>query len=367
MVNPYAANKAALHSDRLLALNRGLQPAPVHIHFIISDLCNQDCDFCAYRIEGYTEKFAVIEVDGKRNHNPNRMIPTEKAAEILRDAASMGVRAIQFTGGGEPTVHPDCGGLMTLAQTFGMETAIVTNGVRLDKVMEPVLASSWIRISLDAGRPETYCGVRRVPENHWKRVLANVQDLVERRSLQVKGHDRTLTIGIGFVVTRENYREVVQACQIAKDLGVDNVRISAMFQPDNAVYFNDFHAEAADLCRQAEALSTESFQVINRFGERVSDLELGHPDYEECPYQHFVCYIGADLNVYRCCVLSYTERGTVGSLQDQTFRALWEGETKRELYRDFDARQCPRCQFNDKNREINHMVKALPVLHGNFV
>jgi MoaA/NifB/PqqE/SkfB family radical SAM enzyme len=335
----------------------------VHIHFIISDLCNQDCHFCAYRIEGYTEKFSIIEADGTRNHNPNRMMSYEKASEIIRDCGRLGVKAIQFTGGGEPTVHPQCAGLMTLAQGLGIETAIVTNGVRLDKVLEPVMASTWIRISIDAATEETYCGVRRVPGDHWRRMLKNVRELVDRRNAAKS----PLTIGVGYVVTRENYREVYDGCALARDLGVDNIRISAMFQQDDAVYFKDFHEEAAQLCKQAEGLSTDRFTVINRFGERVSDLELGHPDYKDCAYQHFVAYIGADLNVYRCCVLSYTDRGTVGSLQEQTFAELWESKIKQDLYADFDARGCPRCQFNDKNHAINSLIEHLPIEHGNFV
>jgi len=349
--------------DRLIALRKGEQPPPVHIHFIISDLCNQDCGFCAYRIEGYTEKFSIIEADGTRNHNPNRMMSYEKASEIIQDCGRLGVKAIQFTGGGEPTVHPQCAGLMTLAQSLGIETAIVTNGVRLDKVIEPVMASTWIRISIDAATEETYCGVRRVPGDHWRRMLKNVRELVERRNATKS----PLTIGVGYVVTRENYREVYDGCALARDLGVDNIRISAMFQQDDAVYFKGFHGEAAQLCKQAEGLSTDQFTVINRFGERVSDLELGHPDYKDCAYQHFVAYIGADLNVYRCCVLSYTERGTVGSLQEQTFADLWESKIKQDLYADFDARGCPRCQFNDKNHAINSLIEHLPVEHGNFV
>lgn len=362
-MNPYAPDKAILHMDRLIALRRGDQPPPVHIHFIISDLCNQDCGFCAYRIEGYTEKFAIIEADGTRNHNPNRMISYEKAAEIIRDCGALGVKAIQFTGGGEPTVHPKCADLMVLAQQLKMDTALVTNGVRLDKVMGPVLTSTWIRISLDAAKEATYCGVRRVPPDHFRRVLRNTRDLVRARD----DAGAPLTIGIGFVVTRDNYAEVYDACALARDLGVDNIRISAMFQQDDAVYFRDFHEEAAALSKAAESLSTERFQVINRFGERLSDLELGHPDYRDCSYQHFVTYIGADLNVYRCCVLSYTDRGTVGSLKEQTFAELWDSSIKREMYGDFDARGCPRCQFNDKNHAINRLLENLPLEHGNFV
>lgn len=361
-MNPYLANKAALHPDRLLTLKRGEQPAPVHVLLVLSDLCNQDCGFCLYRIEGHTDKFAIIMDNGVVNHNPNRMIATEKAREIIYDAAQMGVKAIELTGGGEPTVHPDCKDLMLYAQSLGIETAIITNGIRLDKVIDSVLSSTWIRVSLDAGCRETYCNVRRVPEQHWDRVLSNVRELVKQR-----GDKRTLTIGMNFVVHRDNYREVVAASAIARDLGVDNFRITAMIQPENAVYFNDFHSEAADLCRKAQSFSSNGFEVLNLFGHRMQDLQLGFPEYRDCSYQHLTTYIGADLNVYHCCITAYTDRGLVGSLKDRSFKDLWSSTDKRERYRDFDARECPRCQFNDRNREIARLVESLPTVHGNFV
>lgn len=362
-MNPYASNKAVLHMDRLLALRAGKQPVPVHVHFIISDLCNQDCSFCAYRIEGYTERFAVIEDGGIKNHNPNRMIPQLKAQEILEDLAEMGVRAVQFTGGGEPTVHPNCAVLLRYARNLGMEIALVTNGVKLEEPVRRVLMdATWTRISLDAGNEDTYARMRRVPVGHWHRVLKNVEQLVRERD----GELSELTIGIGFVVNQDNWREVFDCAKLARDLGVDNMRISAAFQPDNAVYFRGFHRQAADLCHDATLLSTDRFKVINNFGSRFADLELAHPEYDFCPHQHLVTYIGADLNVYRCCVTSYTERGLVGSIADRRFRELWESEHKQAAMEGFDARGCPRCQFNDKNRAINGLIGQIPP-HGAFL
>jgi MoaA/NifB/PqqE/SkfB family radical SAM enzyme len=362
-MNPYASNKAILHPDRLLAIRIGGQPAPVHAHFIISDLCNQDCNFCAYRIDGYTEFFAVRNGLGKLNHNPNRMMPPDKARELLMQFKAMGGKAVQFTGGGEPTVHPHCAALIDWAHCCGLETALVTNGVRLSEGLRRILMrSTWIRVSLDCADEETYMKVRRVPAGVYGRVLDNVQALVRER-----GASRKPTIGMGFVVTRDNWSQVRLAAEIARDLGVDNLRISAVFQPADDAYFEPFFEQAAEAVAAAESYSTDTFTVINNFGERVSDLRQHSPEYQRCPYQHLTTFIGADMNVYRCCVLSYTRRGLLGSVADQSFQGLWMSQQKWEAMDGFDARSCPRCQFNDKNRAINSIVDGLPTIHGNFV
>lgn len=99
----YSTLKAFKYPDRLEAIKSGHPAGPVHVQIILSDLCNQNCHFCAYRDPSYTSS-QLFHIDG--NYNPNRMIPLDKVLEILDDCVEMGVRAIQLTGGGEPTVHP---------------------------------------------------------------------------------------------------------------------------------------------------------------------------------------------------------------------------------------------------------------------
>ena len=68
--------KVYWHRDRLDALARGEVPSPTQVQLIISDLCNQDCSFCAYRMSGNlsNELFGEAREDGSINNNPNRMI-----------------------------------------------------------------------------------------------------------------------------------------------------------------------------------------------------------------------------------------------------------------------------------------------------
>jgi len=363
-LNPYSYNKALLHMDRLLELRDGKLPAPIHTHLIISDLCNQNCSFCAYRIDGYTEFFAIRNGSGKLVRNPNRMINYDTVIRILEELKSAGVKAVQFTGGGEPTLHPDCAEFINRAHQLKLDTALVTNGWKLNKeIRSAILGSTWIRISLDCASPESYHQMRRAPERAFHEVLENIRALVDARDKS--GSD--LTIGIGYVVNKDNWQEIIPGVKLARSLGVDNIRLSAVFQPENAAYFVGFHYQAAALCKEAEWLSTGEFKVINNFSDRMGELVQGHPEYSRCPHQHFVPYIGADLNLYCCCVLAYTRRGLIGSLKDQSFSELWWGEKRKDYLEAFDARECPRCQFNDKNRNMNKLIESSKIMHGNFL
>lgn len=360
--SPYSPLKILHHPGKVQQLRLGVQPVPLQVQLIISDLCNQDCGFCAYRMSGYTsnELFKVVKPDGSVTNNPNRMIPPQKVQGILYDCSEMGVKAIQFTGGGEPTVHPNHGDFFKLTIGLGMDLALVTNGVRLKpEVLDTLGGAKWVRVSLDAATAETYATIRRVPGWHHREALKNIGELVKRRP----GGD--LLVGVGFVVTADNWHEVFLAAQIAKDLGVDNFRISAVFQNDGATYFAPFYERARDLCKQAAALSTPEFKVFNMFGDRVEDLEQANPDYNFCGYQHLNTYIGGDQNVYRCCNLAYNTRGLIGSLKEQRFKDLWLSQAKQQDFDEFDARNCERCMFNGKNRAI---IAALQQpRHVNFI
>ena len=255
MKDPYSPNKAFLHLDRLSQYQSGGIPVPVQVHFVISDLCNQNCSFCAYRIDGTTELFAVYDDNGVKNINPDRKIPTNKARQILKELSEAGVKAIQFTGGGEPTVHADCAELMLYANELGMNTALVTNGTNIHKgkLLEAVMKCAWVRVSLDQANEVGYGLMRRTPRVMFKKVLTNIEKIVEAK----KETGSLVTIGIGFVVNKENWSEIFNGAVLAKQLGVDNFRISAAFMDEGIDYFREFHLTAFELAKQAEELTRE--------------------------------------------------------------------------------------------------------------
>lgn len=345
----YSQLKVLHHADALAALRDGYRPEPVHVQLILSDLCNQDCHFCAYRMSSGLSNELFPDERGRKN--PNRRIPSGKAFEILDDCAELGVKAVQFTGGGEPTVHPDHLAIFAHAQSLGMDTALVTNGVRLDPEAEAIQRMAWIRVSVDAGDAEQYERVRRVPDWHWSKVWANITALAS--NYQGK-------LGVGYVVTPDNFRGITSAAKLAYDAGAANIRVGAVFSRDGLRYYGELVSGIGREIEAAKAaLAGTGFEVIDLFGRRLGDLEGGPPEHSECHYQYLTVYVGGDLGVYRCCNTAYTRAGKVGDLTDQRLRdAVLD-------YEPFDARQCVGCQFKGQNAAIRAAL-ATPE-HVNFV
>jgi len=366
--NVYSPFKAVHHTDKIDQLKQGKQPVPLQVQLIIADLCNHNCSFCAYRMEGYTSNQNFGEYDSLKqivNNNPNRMIPYEKCIEILDDCAAIGVKALQFTGGGEPTVHPKHKEIFQYTLDKGMDLALVTNGTIIRPGVPEILAKGkWVRFSVDAGNSKTYAGIREVPEKFFYKTLKNIEKVAEARA---KEPNSDLVIGVGFVVTKENWREIYDAVEIYSKLGVDNARVSAVFTPEDFEYHKDHYEEAKELTRRAkEDFETEEFQVFDLFGERISDLQQHRPDYDFCSYMHLNTYIGGDLKVYTCCNNAYSDRGEMGSLKDQRFMDYWLSSEKIQKYANFKASSCDRCMFNNKNRFVNYMLENDP-LHVNYI
>jgi sulfatase maturation enzyme AslB (radical SAM superfamily) len=358
--NAYSDLKAGWHLDKIAAMRKGLQVVPAQVQLIPSDLCNQDCHFCAYRMSG---GFSAEQFAEGGNRNPNRKIPTAKAIEILDDCASLGVKAIQFTGGGEPTVHPDHLLLFEYAQNLGLETSLVTNGVLFRPGWELTLPKmKWVRVSIDAGSAAEYATVRRVKPEFYEVALGHIADLAKQIKLQ--GTDCYL--GVGYVITRENWADAYEGVLRIRATGAANVRLSAMFSTDGAAYYKGVYDEIKSEIERIKTLATPTFAVVDLFGNRISDLVQHSPDYEFCGYQQQNMYIGGNLRVYRCCTTAYTKHGEVGDLTNQRLATWFYSPEKFKAYEGFNAKSCKTCQFNGKNRVINYLVDGSPQ-HVNFV
>ena len=212
----------------------------------------------------------------------------------------------------------------------------------------------WVRVSIDAASQEQYVKTRNCPPGHWDKVWANVKQL----AAVIERQESDTVFGLGFVVTPDSYRGIPEFAQLAKDAGAHNIRYTAMFSTEDEKPFIPIFDECKAFIDQAKCLADDNFQVYDNFGSRFEDLQPQHPDYKDCSYQWYTAYIGDDLKIYRCCVLAYNKRGLLpdGDLTKISFADYWRDFRRIGNMREFDARDCPRCQFNEKNRTLLYVM-----------
>jgi MoaA/NifB/PqqE/SkfB family radical SAM enzyme len=339
--------------------DRGLPSSPKQVQLILSDLCNQDCSFCAYRMSGYTSNELFMgdsDAAAYGHNNPKRWIPTERALKLLDEFKELGVLAVQFTGGGEPTVHPDHIQLFKRAIDLGLRCSLVSNGLKWSDylITELLPRFDWVRVSIDAGNAESYASTRRTSMESWNKVWWNVATLAS----EINTQQTQTALGLGFVVTPESYLQIPQFAERAKASGAHNARFTAMFSPKDESPFIPIYDRIRGLIQEARKLEDDNFTIYDNFGSRFSDLKQHAPDYKTCSYQHYTAYVGGDMKAYRCCVLAYNKRGLVsgGDLKDRSFAEFWNSQERKDDMAALDARGCERCQFNAKNRELLYVM-----------
>jgi hypothetical protein len=136
-----------------------------------------------------------------------------------------------------------------------------------------------------------------------------------------------------------------------------------MFSTEGPRPFALIHSAIRDEIEQAKSLhASPDFTIYDLFGDRLSDLELGAPDYPTCYIQHYTVYVSDTMEAFRCCVLAYNDRGKItgGDLKTRSFAEFWSSDERKKDFADFRANGCKICQYNSKNQAMNYLLGPEP-------
>ncbi|MCE9613783.1 MAG: radical SAM protein [Lentisphaerae bacterium] len=359
MRNVYSSAKIFHFPDRLQAIAAGELPAPIHVRLKPTNRCNHRCEYCAFR----NPKLYL----GEQMHEQDE-IPPAKMREIVADLIAMQVRAVTFSGGGEPLRYGFIAETVAQLIAGGIKVALLTNGSRLQGDVASLLArgATWVRISIDAVDRDEYARVRAVAPAEYDRVCENMRAFAARP-------DRTCLFGVNFIVTRENSHQVLDFLRFARDIGIDHVKVSevvmATSAEENLRYLTSFYASVKDQLRQAAAtLASDRFRIIDKLLTPNAEMESFERGYTRCPMARVLTVIAADLNVYTCQDKAYTASGLLGSIRDCRFADLWQSEPLKRRLQSLDpSRECRHhCVAHGKNLALLDYFEADPE-HVDFV
>ncbi|ARJ66512.1 radical SAM protein [Magnetospirillum sp. ME-1] len=350
----YSSLKFLRFTDHLKAVQDGRVIAPVHIRIKPTNRCNHNCWYCAYR----TDDLKLGE-DMDESH----AIPEAKMFEITEDIIEMGVKAVTFSGGGEPLLYKPLPDVIDRLAAGGVKVATLTNGANLKGRMAEAFAKhgTWVRISVDAWDDASYVKSRGAKPGEFGKLLDNIKAFTDTGTKCV--------LGISFIVGQENHTRLAEIAQLFKQAGANHVKMSGAIVSNEVAGNNAYHAgikdEVARQIAQAQALNDDTFHVLNHY----HDLdERFQKDYHICPFLQFLTVIGADLQVYTCQDKAYTVEGTLGSIENRRFKDYWLSEENRSRVFGFDpSKLCGHhCVSHAKNVEIMEYLSLDPE-HGVFV
>ncbi len=320
--------------------NQEIKP-PIHIRIKPTNRCNHNCWYCAYRRDSLQLGKDMIL---------SNEIPKDKIMEIIEDCIDIGVKAITFSGGGEPLIYPYITDVLKKLANSPIKFACLTNGSNLKDEIAELFAhyGTWIRISIDAWDDESYKKTRSIRIGEFSKIIENIKNFVNLKN-------RKCSIGISYIVENNNYNKIYEFAKKVKDIGVDSIKISPCIvsndREENNLFHKAFYDKAKELSMKVKVeLEDDNFEVFESYHMLEEKFDK---DYSWCPYTQILPVIGADLNIYPCQDKAYNlDDGLLGSILDISFKEWWFSD-KNNFFKINPKIHCNNhCVANEKNKMI---------------
>ena len=344
----YSKLKILHHKGKMDSYESGEITPPIHIRIKPTNTCNHSCKYCSYQ-NSYGQLGKDMKVQDK--------IPRAKMDEIVNDCAEMGVKAITFSGGGEPLMYPGLINVLANCHNKGISTAILTNGVMLkdDLLMVAMNTCSWIRISMDGWSPESYTRYRGCDPEDFNTLMNNIEAAGKIESKCV--------LGVNIIVDKENAFHLYDIVKRVYDLGVKSIKISPCIVSNDGKKNNEVHFKIRSVVQtQLDRIADEGIEVYDSYHHQLGSFKK---DYGWCPYIQALPIIGADQNVYSCQDKAYNkDEGMIGSIKDKSLKEFWF-DGKEKFYKINPSIDCNHHCMTDQTNKM--LFEYLTVGHPEFV
>jgi radical SAM protein with 4Fe4S-binding SPASM domain len=374
-LNPFHNSWKMLHHlDRLAEWKQTGSTRPVMMEVNLTNICNQACRWC---ISSYSHisnpAMSAAEKQEKKEAASgcvSKGIDFAHLCRFIEEARDFGMKAVTWSGGGEPTVHPGFAEIATF--TSGkLEQGLMTNG-QFHPRLVPVIGEKikWARISLDTFDPERYRYQRY--SSQFESVIRNVRALTKY----------PVNVGLNMNIAAWNMDEIEAFARKGRELGVDYVQ----FRPVLALPFEMRHdspyrnqlgqsllPSIKEAMRKAITYATDRFKVLISW-DKFNDIEDEATDfgrtYQRCEGHHFMFVVDAngDLDV---CMYHLGEREfKMGNIYENTLSEIWGNAQRAAVVRHCsDGIDFSKCQSCCKLHNLNKFLHSLKseVEYANFL
>lgn len=309
-------------------------PVMVDLHPTLA--CNCKCYFCI----AANHHVAGVE---RPNFDRKHTLDWEVLKKVVDEFDCMGVRSIQLTGGGEPTMYPQFADLLeeirphrTLHRYPSPRIGLITNGVLAGEYAEDILgACDWVRISLDASNKEMYKQIKSA--DHFDEVIASLEKLLEGRGRRTRPR-----IGVAYIITPESIDGIEEVCQLMSKLKPAYVQFKDVV--NRGLEFSSEYSLSINVAiHQAREKCAVPVMYTCHEGGRVVDL-----GFKDCHVLDYVAVLGADGNVYGCCHREYLPGSSYGSIYEHGFKQVWAKRPRLEI----DKKLCWNCRYGEVNKTL---------------
>jgi MoaA/NifB/PqqE/SkfB family radical SAM enzyme len=339
--------------------------APFVVEFDPTSNCNLACPDC---ISGSLLNQGEIE--------------SSQVRRVVQEMIDCGVRAVILIGGGEPMMHRDTGWILNTLGEAGVKIGITTNGLYLKQHLDSLSKYvDWVRVSMDAGTPETFGRLR--PSKTGKSLFNLAVENMRRYAAVKRGR-----LGYSFMIfergdfgfsadnsearaiVEDRYRhittnvfEIYTAAKLAKDIGCDYFEVKPMYDVNHfTVMQREEIARVVDeQILLAKSLESDTFQVFEALKLRASlrgDSNLEPKQYTRCAVAQMRTLVTSS-GVYVCPYFRGVDHKKIGDVNSTGFKEMWHGETRQRVMSKLNPSvDCPmHCIRNESNLTIESWIE----------
>ena len=286
--------KLALH-PQFSAYMRGKKVYPIGVEISPSGVCQATCDFCWY-------------AQGAAGNHRKVFLGDARLRDLILECDDLRIKAITWTGGGDPSLYPTIGKEIDYVSYLGMQQGMFTNALAMPKYDPALLA--WVRVTM-TDRPynlEAIKALRACPVLGFAFNYAGAQD--------------------------DDY--LLETLAVAQNVKADYVQV----RPALA-----FNGQTVDI--EPPRLSHPLLYVTDYKFEGAKHKH----GYSRCEGYHFVPFIWEDGNVDVCAYMRNHPGYTLGNIYERSLKDILDSAPDSVTVRD-DCQVC--CKLHETNQAIHH-------------
>jgi cyclic pyranopterin phosphate synthase len=305
------------HLDRLQAWQRGARPSPVTLEVDLTARCSLGCQSCHQAHTHTRGPWANrLRVLPNGFEGVGDVADTEVTLRWLNQAKDAGVQAIVWTGGGEPTLHPEWDTIVEHAHQLGFKQGMYTLGGHLGAAQASFLAdrATWVVISLDCADGATYAAEKGVPAKRFDDACRGIKLLSTGPA----------TIGVSFLLHAGNWGKAWDMLALSRSLGATYTTFRPTIEVSQANPGQPLGNRkwAIDAMPGLRLLSKEPDVECNpaRFAEWTNWSDHG---YDTCYGIRLHATITPDARMWVCVNRRGIPDSCLGDLKTESFMAAW--------------------------------------------
>ncbi len=360
--NPFNSDKGLMWYERyekILAWYKGEKnaklPPPIELSIDPICSCNLDCFYC--NSQRYLEFDKTLVPAGKK-------LSKRYMQDLIEFGSKWGIRGVCLGGGGESLLNQDCWGLPSFSSARKLTSAVVTNGTIMSgDIARQLLYCQWVAFSVDAADSEVYQKVHGV--DLFDKVIDNIKFLVNANQ-----EHKHVDIAFRFLLLPENSHQIMDACALARELGVKNFHVRPVdFERKDFKLGRKLDLEIDKIQDQyalCHSMETEDFRVFtatHKFDDKFKPVHK----FNKCLASSLLLQCCTDGYCYACVDHRVEERFKLGAFYNIPSRGKtnpeiiltwWGSDAHRELVRSIKPdEECGRCTLAEYNRQIEEVVE----------